>query len=234
MVNYNVDITEVLIDVGTVQLEGELSVVEESGGLVLITNGSDSSRFSPRCQFICEQLNQAGLSTLMFNLLTLPEEEIDLQTQRLRYQIPRLTRRIVGTLDWVHQQRNLHHLRPGILAAGTAAAAALVAATERPHMIDAIVCRGGWPELAGATLPFVAAPTLMVVGGYDTSALAANEEARREMRAKSVIEIVPNASHLFEEPGTMEAMVTLAAEWFCTHLAPQQTDDPVEIALSKS
>ena len=234
MGNFSLPAEQVRIDVGTARLEGELCLVSDSRGLVLITNGSDSSRFSPRCQLVCDQLNQAQLSTLLFNVLTPREEEIDLQTQRLRYQIPLLNRRIVGTLDWVHQQRDLNHLRAGILAAGTAAGAALVAATERPQLIDAVVCRGGWPELAGDALPFVAAPTLMIVGSYDASALAANEDARRQLRVKSVIRIVPQASNLFEEPGTMQAMASQAADWFATHLDPQQADYASEIALSNS
>lgn len=206
-----------------VVLDGNLSVPEESRGIVLFAHGSGSSRHSRRNRFVADVLNEAGLATLLFDLLTAGEEQIDLQTRALRFDIPLLTERLVGAVDWVRQQSSICGLPIGLFGASTGAAAALQAAAARPDEVAAVVSRGGRPDLADACLPQVKAPTLMIVGGADTTVIALNREASRHMRVRHCIEIVPGATHLFEEPGTLEVVAGLARDWFLQHLSPGAT-----------
>ncbi len=202
-------------------LEGDLSIPAQARGAVLFAHGSGSSRHSPRNQHVAEVLQQAGLATLLMDLLTPAEESVDEFTAVHRFDIPFLARRLVAATEWLAQQPQTKSLRIGYFGASTGAAAALVAAAERPE-IAAVVSRGGRPDLAGAALARVQAPTLLIVGGDDTPVIGMNEDAQRQMRAPVQIEIVPGASHLFEEPGTLERVAELARSWFLRYLAPQE------------
>lgn len=205
-----------------VHLEGILSVPEQPKGLVVFVHGSGSSWHSPRNQYVAETLQEGGLATLLFDLLTPSEEEIDLQTRYLRFDINLLARRTIGVLEWLPLQPYASDLKIGLFGSSTGAAAALIAAAELPDRIDAVVSRGGRPDLAGSALPKVPAPTLLIVGGYDEPVIYLNEQALAQMRAakeKKLI-IVPGASHLFEEPGTLEYVARLATDWFQTYLSP--------------
>lgn len=204
-----------------VPLEGIVSVPEDAKGLVVFVHGSGSSRHSPRNQYVAQTLQEGGLATLLFDLLTASEEEIDLQTRHLRFDIDLLARRTVGVLEWLALQP-FNFSKVGLFGSSTGAAAALMAAAELPESVDAVVSRGGRPDLAGAALPKVKAPTLLIVGGNDEPVIHLNEQALAKMRPgeqKKLI-IVPGASHLFEEPGTLESAARLATEWFQTHLHP--------------
>lgn len=222
MKQIRIESAKVTIQAGEVLLEGNLSVPPHSKGIVLFAHGSGSSRHSPRNRFVADELNDAGLSTLLFDLLTTAEEDaeedIDLQTHKLRFNIPLLAGRLVGAVDWVRSQQELQHMKIGLFGASTGAAAALIAAAERPDDIAAVISRGGRPDLAGDLLPQVTSPTLMIVGGYDTPVISMNKAAGCQMRTHHQLEIVPGASHLFEEPGTLEAAAHLAKEWFCRYL----------------
>jgi putative phosphoribosyl transferase len=205
-----------------VDLEGILSVPEEAKGLVVFVHGSGSSRHSPRNQYVAQTLQEGGLATLLFDLLTPSEEEIDLQTRHLRFDIDLLARRTVGVLEWLAQQPYDYISNIGLFGSSTGAAAALIAAAELPHQVDAVVSRGGRPDLAGVALPNVQAPTLLIVGGNDDAVIHLNEQALAQMQpgAEKKLTIVPGASHLFQEPGTLEYAARLATEWFQTHLNP--------------
>ena len=205
-----------------VHLEGILSVPEQPKGLVVFVHGSGSSRHSPRNQYVAETLQEGGLATLLFDLLTPSEEEIDLQTRHLRFDINMLARRTTGVLEWLVLQPYASDLKIGLFGSSTGAAAALIAAAELPDRVDAVVSRGGRPDMAGSALPKVQAPTLLIVGGFDEPVVYLNEQALAQMRAakeKKLI-IVPGASHLFEESGTLEYIVRLATDWFQTYLSP--------------
>jgi dienelactone hydrolase len=205
-----------------VHLEGILSVPEQPKGLVVFVHGSGSSRHSPRNQYVAETLQEGGLATLLFDLLTPSEEEIDLQTRHLRFDINLLARRTIGVLEWLTLQPYASDLKIGLFGSSTGAAAALIAAAELPDRVDAVVSRGGRPDLAGSALPKVQAPTLLIVGGFDEPVIYLNEQALAQMRTakeKKLI-IVPGASHLFEEPGTLEYVARLATDWFQTYLSP--------------
>jgi dienelactone hydrolase len=204
-----------------VHLEGILSIPEDPKGLVLFVHGSGSSRHSPRNQYVAQTLQEGGLATLLFDLLTASEEEVDLQTRHLRFDIDLLARRTSGVLEWVETQLYDDGSRIGLFGSSTGAAAALIAAAERPQMVHAVVSRGGRPDLAGPALPRVEAPTLLIVGGNDEAVIELNEQALRQMQAgesKKMV-IVPGASHLFQEPGTLEHAARLARDWFLTHLS---------------
>ena len=205
-----------------VHLEGILSVPENAKGLVVFVHGSGSSRHSPRNQYVAQTLQEGGLATLLFDLLTPSEEEIDLQTRHLRFDIDLLARRTVGVLEWLAQQPYDYVSNIGLFGSSTGAAAALIAAAELSHQVDAVVSRGGRPDLAGAALPNVQAPTLLIVGGNDEVVIHLNEQALAQMQpgAEKKLTIVPGASHLFQEPGTLEYAARLATEWFQTHLNP--------------
>lgn len=205
---------------GAVRLDGDLHVPEQCDGLVIFAHGSGSSRFSRRNRQVAEGLEDAGFATLLLDLLTPQEESVDRLTAEFRFDIPRLGRRVVAAADWAAAHPRLRNLNIGYFGASTGAAAALIAAAERPDISGAVVSRGGRPDLAGDALPRVLAPTLLVVGGDDEPVIDLNEEARRQMRAVVRLEIVPGATHLFEEPGTLEQVERLAAGWFRRYLPP--------------
>jgi putative phosphoribosyl transferase len=208
---------EVRVSAGPVALEGFLGIPDGALGVVLFAHGSGSGRHSPRNRYVARALREAGLSTLLVDLLTLEEEEVDLSTRRFRFDIGLLAERLVGATDWLAQEANTRDLRVGYFGASTGAGAALVAAAERPG-VGAIVSRGGRPDLAGEALARVAAPTLLIVGGEDEPVIGMNREAFARMQAEKEMKIVPGATHLFEEPGALEEVARLAAEWFARHL----------------
>jgi putative phosphoribosyl transferase len=209
---------EVRVLAGPVELEGDLGVPGEAGGVVLFAHGSGSGRHSPRNRYVAGVLHEAGLATLMIDLLTPEEEEVDLRTSHLRFDIRLLAERLAGATDWLVQNPDTQNLRIGYFGASTGAGAALVAAAERPREVSAIVSRGGRPDLAEDALPLVKAPTLLIVGGNDVPVIGMNEEAFAQMRAEKRLEIVPGATHLFEERGALEEVAQLAADWFAHHL----------------
>ncbi|MBD2678598.1 MULTISPECIES: dienelactone hydrolase family protein [Nostoc] len=208
----------VLVTAGKVQLEGNLVIPDYATGIVLFAHGSGSSRHSPRNRYVAEVLQQAGLATLLIDLLTLEEEEIDLRTRHLRFDIGLLASRLVGATDWLTHNPDTRHLKVGYFGASTGGGAALVAAAERPEAVQAIVSRGGRPDLAPSALPHVKAPTLLIVGGYDLAVIAMNEDALQQLQTSKRLVIIPNASHLFEEPGALTAAAQLASEWFTHYL----------------
>ncbi|MBW8317056.1 MAG: dienelactone hydrolase family protein [Hydrogenophaga sp.] len=195
-------------------LPGDLSIPPRAVGLVLFAHGSGSSRLSTRNRWVAQQLQQHGLATLLFDLLT--EEES--RDRRLVFDIPLLAQRVVHAMRWVEQREELAGLRLGLLGASTGAAAALVAAAQKPQRVAAVVSRGGRPDLALAWLPHVQAPTLLIVGGRDEEVLELNHQALRLLKGPKRLEVVPGASHLFEEPGTLDSVAALASEWFEQHL----------------
>ena len=201
------------------ELEGSLTVPEEARGLVLFAHGSGSSRHSPRNRFVAEILQAAGLGTLLMDLLTRDEDEVDRFTRQFRFDIGLLTDRLTGAIDWLEQQPETRELLVGLFGASTGAAAALQAAAARPNRVRAVVSRGGRPDLAGDALEHVQAPTLLIVGANDTPVIPLNEAAGGQIPAPVEIRLVPGASHLFEEPGTLAAASALARDWFMLHLA---------------
>jgi len=211
--------SEVQIHAGRAVLPGNLNVPENTDALVLFAHGSGSSHHSPRNQFVARTLNDVGLATLLFDLLTQEEEAIDTQTRELRFNIHLLAERLVHATKWAKQQEETRDLRIGYFGSSTGGAAALVAAVELPQDIGAVVSRGGRPDLAGEALPKVKAPTLLIVGGNDDIVIELNEQARDRMRCEVKLEIVPGATHLFEEAGALEQVATLASDWFVAHLA---------------
>jgi putative phosphoribosyl transferase len=212
----------VQVPAGAVTLDGNLGVPAGARGLVLFAHGSGSSRHSPRNRYVAGVLREAGLATLLMDLLTADEEAIDLQTQRLRFDISLLAGRLVGATDWLAQNPDTRVLTIGYFGASTGAAAALVAAAERPDAVGAIVSRGGRPDLAGAALARVRAPTLLIVGGHDIPVIGMNREAMAQLHVEHKLEIVPGATHLFEEPGALEQVARLAREWLERYLSGQQ------------
>lgn len=211
---------EVRMLLGEATLEGELSIPEGAGGIVLFVHGSGSSRHSPRNQYVAEVIRESGLGTLLFDLLTKEEEAIDLRTRHLRFDIGLLARRLVAVTDWIKRQAETRHLRAGYFGSSTGGGAALVGAAEVGQDIGAVVSRGGRPDLAGAALERVVSPTLLIVGGRDEVVIQLNEEAYAKLRCRKELTIVPGASHLFEEPGKLEEVARLAADWFQRFLQP--------------
>src|SRR5713226_334277 len=209
---------EVRIPAGKATLEGNLRVPASAVGAVLFVHGSGSSRHSPRKQFVARTLNDAGLATLLFDLLTPEEESVDVYTREHRFDIGLLAERLVYATKWAKQQKQTKDFRIGYFGSSTGGGAALVAAAELPDDIGAVVSRGGRPDLAGDALPKVEAPTLLIVGGEDDIVIALNEKARAQMHCEVKLEIVPGATHLFEEPGALERVAKLAAEWFLRHI----------------
>ena len=201
-------------------LEGNLGVPDGARGVVLFAHGSGSGRHSPRNRYVAQVLREAGLATLLIDLLTAEEEEVDLQTRHLRFDIGLLAERLVGATEWLERNPDTQDLRVGYFGASTGAGAALVAAAEHPEPVGAIVSRGGRPDLAGPALPRVTAPTLLIVGGNDVPVIGMNQEAMEQLRTEKRLEIVPGATHLFEEPGALEEVARLAADWFVRHLNP--------------
>src|SRR5947207_6824923 len=211
-------LNEVRIPTGRATLDGNLTIVDEATGLVLFAHGSGSSRHSPRNQFVARVLNNSGLATLLFDLLTPEEEAIDARTAELRFNIKLLAERLVHATNWAKRQRQTRNLRTGYFGSSTGGAAALVAAAELPQQVGAVVSRGGRPDLAGDALPKVQAPTLLIVGGNDDIVIELNEQARDRMRCEVKLEIIPGATHLFDEPGTLEKVAELASDWFVKHI----------------
>jgi putative phosphoribosyl transferase len=208
----------VRVPAGEVTLDGDLTLPAGARGLVVFAHGSGSSRHSPRNRHVAEALNRAGLATLLLDLLTPAEEEEDLRTRRLRFDVALLGERVVAAIDWTGAQEALAQMAVGAFGASTGAAAALIAAAQRPDRAGAVVSRGGRPDLAGDALERVRAPTLLIVGDRDIAVIAMNREAMARMRAPVEIELVPGASHLFEEPGALERVAELAADRFGRHL----------------
>jgi putative phosphoribosyl transferase len=208
---------EVRVSAGAVELEGILGIPEGAQGVVLFAHGSGSGRHSPRNRYVAEVLREAGLATLLVDLLTPEEEEVDLRTRHLRFDIGLLADRLAGATDWLARNPDTQELGVGYFGASTGAGAALVAAAERPE-VGAVVSRGGRPDLAGEALSHVATPTLLIVGGEDEPVIGMNWEALAQLRSEKEIEIVPGATHLFEEPGKLEEVARLAAHWFTRHL----------------
>src|SRR6266702_6420730 len=210
---------EVQIQAGRAVLSGNLTIPENATGLVLFAHGSGSSRHGPRNQFVARTLNDAGLATLLFDLLTSEEESVDVYTREHRFDIGLLAERLVYATKWAKQQKQTKDFRIGYFGSSTGGGAALVAAAELPDDIGAVVSRGGRPDLAGDALPKVEAPTLLIVGGDDHVVIELNEQARAQMKCECKIEIVPGATHLFEEPGALEHVAKLASDWFSLHAA---------------
>ena len=205
-----------------VRLEGFISIPDDPQGLVVFVHGSGSSHHSPRNQYVAQILQDGGLATLLFDLLTVSEETIDLRTRYLRFDIDLLARRTAGVLEWLDLQPFAYELKRGLFGASTGAAAALIAAVELPDKVDAIVSRSGRPDLADEVLAKVQAPTLLIVGGDDEAVIDLNAQALSQMQygIDKKLMIVPGASHLFEEPGTLEQAAELARDWFLAHLSP--------------
>lgn len=212
----------VYIPSGRATLEGELRVPAGAQGVVLFAHGSGSSRHSPRNQYVAGVIREAGVGTLLFDLLTREEEAVDMRTRHLRFDIGLLARRLADATDWVKREADLWHLRVGYFGASTGGGAALMAAAEIGEELGAVVSRGGRPDLAGEdALRRVKSPTLLIVGGLDAPVIELNEEAYARLRCEKDMRIVPGASHLFEEPGTLEEVARLAAGWFQKHLRPR-------------
>ncbi len=211
-------ITEIVVQAGGVGLPAFLALPDRASGLVMFVHGSGSSRFSSRNRYVAEVLNDGGLGTLLFDLLTPEEHAVDSITAEFRFDIPLLGQRTVATLDWLTDQPRLSNFPVGLFGASTGAAAALNAAAERPNQVGAVVSRGGRPDLAMEALPQVQAPTLLIVGGNDVPVIGMNEEAARHLRAPWELAIIEGATHLFEEPGTLEQVAELARNWFLRYL----------------
>jgi putative phosphoribosyl transferase len=209
----------VSVPAGGVLLEGNLRMPAAAAGIVAFAHGSGSSRHSPRNRFVADALHRSGLGTLLVDLLTPDEESVDLRTRQLRFDIGMLADRLVGVADWLRGERETASLQVGFFGSSTGGGAALVAAAERPEVVGAVVSRGGRPDLAGPALPRVRAPTLLIVGGGDRAVIGMNEDAMGRMTAPVEMKIVEGASHLFEEPGKLEEVARLAADWFRRHLA---------------
>jgi dienelactone hydrolase len=208
----------VLIALPEALLHGDLTLPKLARGLVIFAHGSGSSRHSPRNRFVAEQINAAGLGTLLMDLLTQNEERVDDVTRELRFDIGLLARRVAQVVQWAKHQDELADARIGLFGSSTGAAAALVAAAESSD-VAAVVSRGGRPDLAGDALPDVACPTLLIVGGDDDVVIELNEEAKARMVCPTELVIIPGATHLFEEAGTLEQVAELASAWFVRYLA---------------
>ncbi len=209
---------EVIIGAGEARLGGSLTVPAGATGVVVFAHGSGSSRFSPRNRQVAAALQAAGWATLLFDLLTEDEAAVDAHTGEHRFDIPLLGHRLVAATDWLRGLEGMAAPPVGYFGASTGAAAALIAAAARTDTVGAVVSRGGRPDLAGDALPQVAAPTLLIVGGNDEPVIGMNQAAMARMQAVTDLKIVPGATHLFEEPGALEQVITLAAEWFGRYL----------------
>jgi putative phosphoribosyl transferase len=206
------------VEIPPVGLFGDLVIPPGATSLVVFAHGSGSSRHSSRNRFVAEVLQQGGLATLLMDLLTRAEEQVDERTAHLRFDIPLLAGRLLNATDWLLRNPETSKLRQGYFGASTGAAAALVAAAERQDAIGAVVSRGGRPDLAGPALAQVTAPTLLIVGSRDEQVIELNQNAQARLRNQNRLEIVPGATHLFEEPGTLEKVAELALAWFARHL----------------
>jgi putative phosphoribosyl transferase len=213
----------VKISTESVTLDGDLTIPDDARGIVIFAHGSGSSRFSKRNQYVASVLNDGRFATLLLDLLTAEEEQIDMYTREYRFNIPLLARRLEAAVSWTTGNDHTKQLPVGLFGASTGAAAALIAAASLPDLVQAVVSRGGRPDLAGGALERVTAPTLLIVGSRDPLVIDLNSEAMTHMPGHVALEIVPGATHLFEEPGTLEEVARLANEWFSTRL--QKTND---------
>jgi putative phosphoribosyl transferase len=211
---------EVHFPAGDVTLDGNLAMPAGANGVVLFAHGSGSSRLSPRNNFVAGVLNGAGLGTLLFDLLTKEEEAIDLRTGRLRFDVALLSQRLLAATDWLLAQGDIRGIRLGYFGASTGGAAALIAAVERPETVRAIVCRGSRTDMAAGVLAEITAPTLLIVGEADSQVLTWNRKSFAGLRGEKRLEVIPGASHLFEEAGKLEEVARLATGWFGKHLKP--------------
>lgn len=211
----------VQVPVGRFSLDGELVIPARPIGVVVFAHGSGSSRHSPRNRFVARALERRGLATVLIDLLTPAEEAVDDRTGEHRFDLTLLSERLVRVVDWLRQRPDTKGLPIGLFGASTGGGAALMAAAARPDDILAVVSRGGRPDLAGQALRHVFAPTLLIVGGLDTPVIQMNRDAMNAMGPDVLLEIVPGASHLFEEPGTLDRVAQLAADWFAGHLEPR-------------
>lgn len=210
----------VRIPAGRVTLDGDLAIPRGATGIVVFAHGSGSSRHSPRNRSVARVLQDAGLATLLMDLLTPAEEREDVRTAHLRFDIALLAGRLMHAADWLAFQQDTNQLSIGFFGASTGGGAALAAAAERPQLINAVVSRGGRPDLAGDALARVQAPTLLIVGGNDEPVIQMNREAYDQLHCVKRLEVIPGATHLFEEPGALEAVATLARDWFLSYLVP--------------
>ncbi len=211
---------EVQIPIDSIYLEGNLNIPEGARGIVIFVHGSGSSRHSPRNQYVANELQRDGLGTLLFDLLTIEEERVDMVTRHLRFDIELLSKRLTDVTGWILSRPDTKDLNIGYFGASTGAAAALIAAKEYAATVKAVVSRGGRPDLAESALMDVKAPTLLIVGGRDTEVIDLNQWALDRMAIlDKELKIVPGATHLFEEPGTLEEVARLAGEWFKRYLS---------------
>jgi dienelactone hydrolase len=209
----------VQVRAGAALIDGDLTIPQRAVGLVVFAHGSGSSRFSRRNRTVAETLEDGGFTTLLLDLLTREEEAIDLRTREFRFDIDRLGHRVVSAIDWAGGEPDISKLPIACFGASTGAAAALIASAERPGMVRAVISRGGRPDLAGDALPHVQAPTLLIVGGADRAVIDLNRAAMQRMRTHVELETVPGATHLFEEPGTLEQVSRLALAWCRRYLS---------------
>ena len=214
----NVTSRSVEIPAAGVVLEGDIDVPEAARGVVVFVHGSGSSRHSPRNRYVAGELEKAGLATVLIDLLTPDEERIDARTGEFRFDIGLLAARVIALTDWLAEQKPTANLGVGLFGASTGAAAALVGAAARPERVEAVVSRGGRPDLAGHFLALVRQPTLLIVGGRDDVVIELNRRAMENLAGEVRLEIVPGATHLFEEPGTLEQVAQLTRDWFVHHL----------------
>ncbi|MCL4361826.1 dienelactone hydrolase family protein [Candidatus Dependentiae bacterium] len=210
--------SEIAIPVGDSKINGNLTLVPNSKGLVVFAHGSGSSRFSKRNQYVADVLNKSKISTFLFDLLTEKEDEVDQYTAEFRFNIPLLAERLILVTSWLKDNKNTTHFKLGYFGSSTGSAAALIAAAKLPEHISAVVSRGGRPDLAFEFLPKVKAPTLLIVGGWDDEVIQLNETAFAHLKCVKEISIIPNATHLFEETGTLEQVAKVAADWFVKYL----------------
>ena len=210
--------TDMKIPVGEVVVEGTLTLPPGTKGVVLFAHGSGSGRFSPRNQYVAKEFNKASIGTLLFDLLTREEEETDVVTAEYRFNIPLLAERLIGATEWLRNDLLTKRLAFGYFGASTGAAAALIAAAKLSDDIEAVVSRGGRPDLAGDYLPRVAAPTLLLVGGLDTEVIELNRLAMDKMTNEKKLVIITGATHLFEESGTLEEVAKISTDWFLRYL----------------
>jgi putative phosphoribosyl transferase len=208
------------VPIGEQWLVGDFGMPPQPHGVVLFAHGSGSSRHSPRNQFVARSLEHRGLATLLIDLLTPAEEAVDITTAEYRFDLEMLAGRLVAIVDWLRRRPDAASLPIGLFGASTGGGAALMAAAVRPREVAAVVSRGGRPDLAGAALAKVTTPTLLIVGGFDTPVIQMNRDAMKQMRGEVALEIVPGATHLFEERGTLERVAELAGAWFERHLQP--------------
>jgi len=225
-----VEPVSVKVPINGIKLTADIALPVHAKGLVVFAHGSGSSRRSPRNRHVADMLNEGAIGTVLIDLLTEQEEAVDLRTAELRFDIPLLGQRLVAVTDWILRQNHLNKLGLGYFGASTGAAAALVAAAERPAVVHAVVSRGGRPDLAGTALAKVLAPTLFIVGGEDLAVLGLNYSAIEKLRSTTEhrLEIIDRATHLFEEPGTLDRVAVLARSWFQIHLTSVPPDIPAK------